>query len=439
MKANYTVEQYTVDDMLGSRIYFKLDYYSMVFNDMAMFDVLGWLGIDYLVDDFVKDQFTRLSGWQENIVFRFEGIQLESNAQNYFGFDTQDLSVFDRKLPHIRLSISGQGLDYLRSLKMYDVDVFLRDWSQVPKPAHCTRCDFAYDLVNYMPGILDQMIEHCKTKHMSDRRVRIYKGRPVKFDYKDGQQRTLYLGSPTSDQLLRVYDKRMQYTDPETGIYKVPNAYNDPASWIRFELQARNKKAQNACFNDVQDRFAMFREIYDKFCFSERRNLGHDVTSYKICDWWQNLFNWEEVEQIIQNTKFVDLFIKTPKERAEQAALRARGSALFNLTLFGSDAIRHFQEYIDQLNDDTWVSARIRSALACKLKKIGHDPRSASEGWIQQEIDGHLYICFKFTADLGGMMILPKTVKERREELEHFRRLQKSCQESFAEQGGDHP
>lgn len=283
-------------------IFTKIDWYSAMFEDMSFMDVLRWLKLDVYVSDFLIGMRERLSGFDEMFVFSYEGINLETRQFNFFG-DQLSENCFEKKIPKIRLDISGSGLEFLRSTGM-NPDVYLRQEENIPQPFHCTRCDFAYDLINYKPEFLDQLIDYARNNHTEADRLCVYQlNNGLKYSIRTGGQKTIYLGASTSDKMLRVYDKRLQYIDPKTKLYKMQNPYNNPDSWIRIELQTRNKTAHGLCYGEG-DMLSIFRYVYDSYRFSDVENTHSH--NRKPADFWTNLFNWEEIPRIIQNANSVE-------------------------------------------------------------------------------------------------------------------------------------
>lgn len=364
-------------DLDEGRIFFKIDWFSMVFNDRCFNDVLKWLGIDHFVSDFLDRQYLRSATWMPSLVFSYEGISLETSTYHVYGISEGDESVFDKIVPQLRLDISGSGLDFLRSQGL-DVDHYLRDWDQIPQPAHITRCDFAFDLINYKPEILDLMIQHCRENATGSGRIQIFQKQALKFSIREGDQKTLYIGGATSDQMLRVYDKKLQFTDRRTGVYK-DNPYNNPDSWIRFELQTRNKKAHKYTYNTEQDAFALFKQIYLDYSFSQHIRRGG--VEYKVCEWWQDLFDWDRLSLIVQNLYNGELSVRSYSDRVDAAIARSIGSFLLYLTCKKDvlrDCIRRYLWTLNTYNGNPY-NERLRLGLSCKFNNLGIDPNFLRE------------------------------------------------------------
>lgn len=116
-----------------SSIYAKLDWYSAVFTDSSINEVIAWVGLSHAFqDEFFKAQSERSSGYDDVFVFTYNSIQIDVSKFYLYGKDI-DISAFDQKLPRIRLNISGKGLDYLRStgFAVDDLFVILRIFSKV--------------------------------------------------------------------------------------------------------------------------------------------------------------------------------------------------------------------------------------------------------------------------------------------------------------------
>ena len=341
-----------------SGIYTKIDWYSAMFEDMSFMDVLRWLKLDVYVSDFLIGMRERLSGFDEMFVFSYEGINLETRQFNFFG-DQLSENCFEKKIPKIRLDISGSGLEFLRSTGM-DPDVYLRQEENIPQPFHCTRCDFAYDLINYKPEFLDQLIDYARNHHTAADRLCVYKlNTGIKYSIRTGGQKTIYLGASTSDKMLRVYDKRLQFIDPSTQVYKKQNPYNNPDSWIRIELQTRNKTAHGLCYGKG-DMLSIFRYVYETYQFSDVENTTQH--NRRPAAFWQDLFDWEQIPRIIQNANS-DESVTPYKDRVTDSFF-ARNSDSFMLvyTRLGPEEfarrlnaqLSKKQDLYDSLNKRRW-------------------------------------------------------------------------------------
>lgn len=353
-------------------IYTKIDWFSAMFEDMTFMDILKWLKIDFFVTDFLVGCTERLSGFDEHFVYTYEGINLETRQFNLFGYEgTED--AFHKKVPKIRLDISGSGLDFLRSLKLYDPDVYLRDYDNIPQPFHCTRCDFAYDLINYKEDFLDQLIHYARTNATEADRLCIFKlNTGIKYSIRTGGQKTIYLGASTSDKMLRVYDKRLQYIDPSTKLYKKANDYGNPDSWIRIELQTRNKQAHRLCYGQG-DMLSIFRFIYETYQFTDTVNTTHH--NRKPAQFWIDLFNWEEIPNIIQNAKSVQSVVSYKDRVTDSFFQRYIVSFLLVYTRLGkAEFEKRISEFLSKIQDfSDPLNKRRHDSLVDKMNMFGFE------------------------------------------------------------------
>lgn len=306
-----------------SFIYAKLDYYSAIFEDTSISEVIYWCGLGErgLKDEFFKAQSERSSGYDDVFVFSYNGVQVD--VSKFYLYNKEfDISAFDIPLPKIRLNISGKGLDYLRSIGFH-VDEQFRDQSYLLERQHVTRVDFAFDFVNYKQDILDQLIEYVETNQTDSGRIVLMgltaglRGSVRKID-----QKTVYIGATASDQLLRVYDKRMQNIDRQTGLYTGDDPYRSPGSWIRFELQLRNKRAHNMCCQPI-DFTGVFRYLHDYYKFADLSTPAH---RREPAAFWIEFMNWETLPPIIQNLQIIQKCRPNPRK---STILSLIGSVIF--------------------------------------------------------------------------------------------------------------
>lgn len=292
------------------KIYCKIDWMTVIFEKCTLNHVLKWLKLDNCVSEFCESVYEQSRGYDVLFKFLYNGIILETSKFGFF--EGQATSTFDTVVPKIRLELSGSALDYLRSINV-DMDTYRFVVPELPEGGgyHFTRVDWAYDFVNYMPGFVDKMIDHCHTNALPSGRIPLASTKgAIGCRIVTGGQKTVYLGSPQSDRMLRVYDKRMQHVDLSTGAYKKSNPYGNPDSWYRIEWQTRNKTAHAyAIGTDDKGNHADFKsilyDIFEKYAFADgtydaRRSKRPPV------EFWKMLFNWKEIEsRIIQNANFV--------------------------------------------------------------------------------------------------------------------------------------
>lgn len=342
-------------------IYFKLDAYCATFKDVTVKDVIKWVGLDYnlVCDDFFENNNRFNRGFETLTRFSYNGVNIEMRGFYMYDDPEEVSSVFECTFPYIKLDIMGEGLDFLRSIGI-EVDKNLRDMSRNLETQRLTRMDFAFDLVNYAPDFWEQMKHHCETQNTYEQYVLRYKamGGPMKFEIKTGSQKTLYLGSPSSDQLLRVYDKRYQNIDKRTGVYKGKNPYNSPASWIRIELQTRNKNAEKIGYSE-SDMISIFRYIYDYYTFADITTPAH---RRQPVSWWRDLFDWKLIPEIIQNAKCVESEVVTYRKKLEKSMnddalkffLEGMAFGWERVAMAAREKLYKMQNWFIQDNPDYW-------------------------------------------------------------------------------------
>lgn len=378
--------------MAEKAIYTKIDWFTMIFHDCSFDEILTWLHLDGFQDEFLSQIYERLSGFDNMLIFNYNGISLETKTYNLLSYnDNYDISCFDVCLPQVRLNISGSGLDYLRSQGM-DVEHYLRNEELTPKPSHCTRCDFAFDLINYAPSLVDDLINYAREHHTDQDRLCCFKN-PGGFKYSirtGGGQKTFYCGATTSDKMLRVYDKRLQHIDLRSGVYLKDNPYDNPESWIRVELQTRNKLAHELAFDETE-MLSIFKFIYTTYCFTD--TVDTTKQNRKPIEFWQNLFDWEEIPTIIQNAKSVEL--TSYREIVINTFFQRHGlSFAKTYSELGHDAFfAKLDEMINKLNDFSNESlTRRKKCLVMQLNQMNLTISHDSDGLY---VDDHFNIRFR--------------------------------------------
>lgn len=322
-------------DLDQFNVFPKFDWLSLVWNDVSFGQIANIFGLWKIYD-------------QLGFVNAFNTIYCRSNLFDYSEFsfngfrvvvigdpdkfrDDGFVNFYDKKLKWIKTDISGAGLDYIRN-KGFDIDrmIFgLRNASckvcEVPEsPFHVTRVDIAFDLINFMPEFLDESVNLChQYGNCNSVRVRGTGNtkKPISWSFREGNQKTLYLGSSGSDKLCRIYDKKLQFDQapnkwlscPYVKIKGCPpgtflNEYSDdvlknaerenPQSWLRIEAQLRNDPA-NMIVDSENDFLKIFKWIYDQFGIL-------DDPKAKTCTLWDSMFDWGKIPSIIQNANCVE-------------------------------------------------------------------------------------------------------------------------------------
>lgn len=292
----------------------KIDAYSAVWKDCTLYTVLDFYQLSKPFSGFWADAvpcFAQMT-YGDVVKFIYNDVLL-SFWQSDFEAALSACNGDFGSLPYchfrkIHISMMGQGLDYLRSLGL-DVDSD-RSILRVLNPNfHVTRCDFAFDFVNYDLGFdLFQMFEKFVSRGdtLSKEGRLCVRGRPGGLTYQKkygSNERTFYIGSPSSERVLRVYDKYLERRQASGGVF-MDTSFGDPlsvSSWVRIELQTRKTLTEKMLF---ADNFAPDAILEDISRFYQIYRSGNDSYFRSFIDY----FNPEVVKKhlvLMQNTNFV--------------------------------------------------------------------------------------------------------------------------------------
>lgn len=290
-----------LDCTANSGIFPRLDYITMIFHNVSINFVLNFIHCSDLQEDLVKNEYDRNYGEKPWVSYPLLNTGIKVEVRRDFLEKYNGLSCFDRNADFVRLDISGSGLDYLRS-KDIDVESFFRQSIPIMecgKPLyHFTRADIAFDLVNYAADFLSLFSKHLSGTNYGTVKVRGC-DRPLNYSEKTGtSEHTIYIGSTASKRLLRIYDKRFEYTKKKKKVYDLETLFpvSNVDSWVRFELQCRDDYAQHFLL-DFPDYLSVYMWVYDYFA---------PVTDdHSISDFWFSIWKPDHVPYIIQNLQFI--------------------------------------------------------------------------------------------------------------------------------------
>lgn len=352
----------------GGHVVPKIDWLTIIFQDCSLNHVLRWLQQDDCVSEFCESIYELSRGYDQVFTFRYNDILLETSAFSFYGVD-QNEALFDIVVPKIRLELSGTALDFLRACGI-DMDSYRFTVPVLPEGAsyHFTRCDWAFDLLDYKSTFIDDLIDHIRTHSLPSGRVPIASSHgAISYKVVTGDQKTVYLGSPQSDRMLRCYDKRLQYIDRTTGAYVKPDPYGQPDSWLRIEWQTRNKLAHNLVMDSSLEFKHILRKIFDTYAFAD----GTVARDRSVVPFWSTLFPWKDIEsRIIQNLNFVEF--RTPEDRVissfKTVMLR---NFMFAYSILGSKGIEKMcNDYLSGLMRSDPTSVRRRLAFYNRLNQL---------------------------------------------------------------------
>lgn len=295
---------YKYNQLDGSgKIFAKVDWVTLIFTDVSFRVILRWLKLTDCISEFVNNAFLESRGYDDILKFTYNGILLETSSFGFYGEFSCDL--FDVTVPKLRVDISGSGLDFLRSIGVNFDTYRLTNPPELPKGAtyHYSRIDIAYDFINYKADFLDLLIAHINKHSLPSGRIPLASTKgAIGVKIVTGDRKIVYLGSTSSERMLRVYDKRMQSINRTTGVYIKDNPYNNPDSWLRLEWQLRKKTAHNVAIDYNHDFKTLLKQVFEFYSMAD----GTVSRDRKVVDFWNELFPWREVEsRIIQNENLV--------------------------------------------------------------------------------------------------------------------------------------
>lgn len=347
-------------------VFGKLDWYSAMVYNVSFKQVLEFLKVEYdFYNDLISNGFQRNCCYSTQQIFTFNGITLEINFDDYILLDLDVDDIFTHKFSHIRIDISGTGLDFLRGIfkRPYELESYLQNvenyisFGELGKDVKITRADFAFDFVNYekCPDFVEQLLDwFFKTEYNPEFRSPsggLYCGRPnapIKYSLRTGDQHTIYFGTTRSNRLVRIYNKLMQYQ--KNGVLVKPLPFSDDLevkSWFRIEFQTRKVEAEKYLFG-----FTRFEDIL-KIIFNDyliRDKNGNPVPILL------DLYDWGSLQEITYNVSFTEL--KTVIETAKTSISRSMQSIVLYIARYG---VRDFLNY-----------------LYNEMKKLSYESKSAS-------------------------------------------------------------
>ena len=184
----------------------------------------------------------------------------------------------ERKLPH-RLSLGGKALALLRELDWTPFKLFCRVWDL---GGRLTRVDYAWDFEREASPFIEQVCREIEQGNYTSR-WRLTSGRSC---YRTaavvGAGDTLRLGSPTSDFLMRIYDKQAE------ADLEMPR--------LRFEFVTRKERAEALARGW---HFAEWQADYIKahvFAYLDFKEPTEDSnkTRWPTAPWWEEIFGQEK-------------------------------------------------------------------------------------------------------------------------------------------------
>lgn len=368
---------------LPSGIYPRFDWLTTVWNNtslQAVFDFYNFTDDDYDSElDFLDLQSQFFGGLPTF------NIQLKNGCRIFLKKLYVDMTGLHRledllheNLPEIRVDFSGKTLSYLGYSWQFE---FIR--KKLPFTAHLTRVDFAFDFINFAPDLLQNFYYFLNDpKNLSSEGRLCCHGQPSGYSFKTSwgdKERLIYIGSPQSSRMLRIYDKYLQNT--KKGVFSPPDhltQFTRASTWLRLELQLRDRECEKWLFGfdekgytpcDLDFMEGCFKKIFETYSIrdcSGRSKLG-------IPDFWVNLCDWSNLPTYMLNLSFVKTVDNTA--RVIDAAERAVLPFIAFVARFGMEAWRDLVfDKIYSLNqmEDEYTRRKMLSLLR-KLSECSDD------------------------------------------------------------------
>lgn len=332
----------------------KFDAYSAVWKNSCLDTVCNWYGFLDVMDGFYDDVIPKFTayvyGTYANITFNDILISVPSYEFGLVKSEDRDIRTFE--FSYIRVQMMGQALEFLRDLGI-DVDgetSVLRKFNENCNP---TRVDFAFDFVNYCTSIDNDIFVKFDNFTKNSTRNLSESGRLCIHGHKSGigytkrigsSERTIYIGSPTSDRLLRIYDKYLERKSANNGVF-ADTSFGNPADvfdWTRIEWQLRNESALKYLYAPKFTFMGVLNEIYSFYNIYAKSN-GNKFTSW--LDWWapENLEKYLVLYE--QKTNFV-----SKREKLHRYIKRQIPSLIAYAADVGLDQlIKEIQDYLTQI------------------------------------------------------------------------------------------
>lgn len=332
----------------------KIDAFTGVFQDCTLQRVCEFLHINHLMEGFyeevVPSYTTTVTGQAAvlnfcDIIFMINGFEFNMASQLV---GKNNLKVY--KFSKIRIQLLGKALDFLRDTGL-DVD---SDSSplRIPQPDfNLTRVDFAFDFVNYLnisgTDIFEKFDDFTRRKSVNlspSGRLLIHgHASGIGFSKHFGAtERTFYIGSPTSDRVLRTYDKYLERTVANNGVFDNPFTF-ECSDWTRIEWQLRNVQAIKIFYSPNFSPANILGEIYEFY------NI-YSANGYNFIT-WKKFFDpeviTEKLEFFLPNGNFV-----SKRERNERYIARNLCSISLYILYHGWDNFRCLiEKYLSDLQE----------------------------------------------------------------------------------------
>lgn len=305
----------------------SVDWCTVMFTDVSPVAIANLFGEDrtqfLLLLDLTPP--TEQQGMFPSVTWTFNNIRVTFEKFAQWGLDCNCVA---------RVDISSHGLNYLNSIG--------KEWTSRPFDRvlcgsyHFTRLDLAYDFFN-IPYFMKETLDDVRRCDYWGKVRCNGSTKPKALKIVQSTGTTLYIGSATSKEMLRIYDKGAEQKSKNGNLLSSEYTYMDedgvihtPESWIRFELQLRHKQRIQQVY-DSSDVKSMLKYILENYAMTDREG--------KWFSSWGKIKIKSELSTIIQNTNFEDTI--TSMNRAEKFFPRTRNTWTLLASDRGIDALYH--------------------------------------------------------------------------------------------------
>jgi DNA relaxase NicK len=198
-----------------------------------------------------------------------------------------------------RLSIPGKPISNCGVQRFWEFATHLRDFG-----VRISRFDFALDDYDRLLS-LEDVVNSCENDNYTGFREYRYFMRKKRGEYDVG--RTIYLGSPSSDKMLRIYDKNVE-SKGETDC-------------IRYEVQWADEKAARVfhsfCSDTLESGYRAATGHALGVCKFLDREVSENLSRCPLLEWWSQFIERCAVAPIRLSMKPLQVLIADKKRWIE--------------------------------------------------------------------------------------------------------------------------
>lgn len=359
-------------------IYFKLDEFSCVVDNINLSDLFSLFRIDmsYYPDFLVKAHDSRASGARSYSLSEY-GVQFDVSLDEYkyklaiSDYKAEEFDLFYTEFEKIRVEFHGQGLEWIRSFYP-EFDDHIRSPKFFGNLSYrITRVDFAYDFVNVHSDFISHFsktlfdIEY-QRRLSGDLSTRLTLKKGVSLDYDvimGSTGLTIYLGSKKSNKFVRIYDKLMErcahgMSEKALPVFDHP-LDSDVFSWFRIEYQVRKKYCADLLYGCDDRGETVLKYIFDHYRVTDR---GEKIECL------DTLMDWSRLPELRKMKNIDNSEQKTVYEKSREVLDKDAARIIMFVLRYGLHGLMQVLiDYIDSCYVNDLKGANRRLALARKL------------------------------------------------------------------------